>query len=166
MVTISNRQKLMRLNKSGIKKLVEFLHQLSYDNIEKNKAIRYDNIDIVFTNDDEISEIHESSMGISGTTDVITLPYEPIPSCPTCAELIVNVQMAQRLGNRKGWSAQDELALYIAHGIDHLAGNDDQTAKQYSSMRRRELSWLKKCRQEDLISQISPNVSHSETKGE
>ncbi|MBQ3810327.1 MAG: hypothetical protein II839_05855, partial [Kiritimatiellae bacterium] len=40
------------------------------------------------------------------------------------------------------WNADAELALYLAHGFDHLAGSDDATAAGYRAMRRRELRWL------------------------
>ena len=74
---------------------------------------------------------------MEGTTDVITIPYAETPGAGATAEVFVNADIAaQRGGQRETpdfaadeadgeWSPQHELALYIAHGFDHLAGGDD-----------------------------------------
>ena len=54
----------------------------------------------------------------------------------------MNISQAHRLGRRYGGPAH-ELALYIAHGCDHLAGEDDTTPAQRQRMRKRELRWLR-----------------------
>jgi ssRNA-specific RNase YbeY (16S rRNA maturation enzyme) len=38
--------------------------------------------------------------------------------------------------------ADAELALYIAHGFDHLSGADDNTPARRAAMRRTEMRWL------------------------
>ena len=40
-------------------------------------------------------------------------------------------------------TADRELALYLAHGCDHLTGADDATPAGRARMRRRELGWLR-----------------------
>ena len=37
-----------------------------------------------------------------------------------------------------GWSAQEEMLLYVVHGMLHLVGEDDRTARQRAEMQRRE----------------------------
>ncbi len=95
--------------------------------------------------DKESDECHQAIMGIEGATDVITQAYDAIPpeEPGLYGELFVNVDQALRAApKRKGWSAQKELLLYIAHGMDHLSGADDHEEKDYRQMRRRELKWL------------------------
>ena len=41
---------------------------------------------------------------------------------------------------RFGWSAAEELLLYVIHGTLHLVGYDDATPAQRATMRRRETS--------------------------
>jgi ssRNA-specific RNase YbeY (16S rRNA maturation enzyme) len=84
-----------------------------------------------------------ATFGIRVQTDVISQAYLPIPgvSGPT-AELVINLQRAIELGSRRPGGPTAELALYLAHGIDHLAGHDDDTPAARRSMRRRELRWL------------------------
>jgi len=50
-----------------------------------------------------------------------------------------------------GWSADRELALYIAHGCDHLNDNEDLSEEGYLTMRSRELSWLAQLRLTPVI---------------
>lgn len=69
------------------------------------------------------------------------------------AEVFVNVERAVLLGeSSKKWSASKELALYIAHGCDHLiTGEDDAQADERKRMRGRELRWLKEIDEADEL---------------
>ena len=97
--------------------------------------------------DAESDEMHRAIMGIEGATDVITQAYDAIPpeEPGLFGELFVNVDQARRAApNRRGWSVAKELLLYIAHGMDHLSGADDHSPRDYNTMRRRELGWLRR----------------------
>ena len=96
--------------------------------------------------DAESDEMHRAIMGVEGATDVITQAYDAIPpEAPGLfGELFVNVDQARRAApGRRGWSVAMELLLYVAHGMDHLSGADDHSPRDYNTMRRRELGWLK-----------------------
>ena len=53
-------------------------------------------------------------------------------------EVIVSSEMAIDMAADYSWDAMDELTLYIVHGLLHLCGYDDLTAKELSVMRARE----------------------------
>ena len=57
---------------------------------------------------------------------------------------------ARRVAHRwRGWSPDNELLLYVAHGMDHLSGADDADDADdagYMRMRRRELRWMSEWR--------------------
>jgi rRNA maturation RNase YbeY len=77
-------------------------------------------------------------------TDVIAFTYAPLPGEPprrSHGEILVNVERALARTSRRR-SAGRELALYLAHGCDHLAGADDRTGRGRRAMRRRELRWV------------------------
>lgn len=93
-----------------------------------------------------IAPINEAVMGHKGATDVITQSYLPLPGEDEglTAELFVNVEQAYNSApKRQGWSPDRELALYLAHGFDHLSGATDDTPTAQRSMRQRELRWLR-----------------------
>ena len=97
--------------------------------------------------DDAASDAcHRAIMGIAGATDVITQAYDAIPPEPPglYGELFVNADQARRAApNRRGWTKEKELLLYLAHGMDHLSGAEDHTPDDYVRMRRRELGWIR-----------------------
>ena len=81
--------------------------------------------------------------GVRLQTDVVVQAYEAVPGvCPATAELVLNAERALLEGGRRSGGPSRELALYLAHGLDHLAGYDDDTPSRRRAMRRRETAWL------------------------
>jgi len=104
---------------------------------------------VILTDDAGIAPFNQAVMGHTGATDVLTQRYEPVPGEPPglIGEIVVNVEQAWRTGARlararPSWSPAHELALYLAHGLDHLSGAADATPAGRDRMRRRELRWL------------------------
>ncbi len=151
---IALRRPTLRIDKKKARHLAETFHSLSVSTAAANGAPHYESVSVVLTGDSVISRIHEEALNISGTTDVITLSYAAIPSIPASAEIFVNAQLAARCGNDRSfldliegestcpWSPDHELALYIAHGFDHLVGHDDTTDSDFKTMRKREIGWV------------------------
>ena len=111
-------------------------------------------VDVLLLSPTASAAAHRAANGTDGPTDAITLPYAATPFGPARGEILLCPAVARATAaNRAGaellpeertlpWSADLELALYAAHGFDHLAGSDDSTARGFRAMRRRELSWL------------------------
>lgn len=53
-------------------------------------------------------------------------------------EVIVSADYAAAEAARYGWPAQDELLLYVVHGVLHLVGYDDTTPEAAAQMRQQE----------------------------
>lgn len=141
-IEIVNQHPSIKLKTKAIKAFAKEICGFAETVAKHNGAPIYDEITLIFTDAEQIAEAHAATMDIPTTTDVITLPYEPMPGAPLGAELIISIDMAKSKA-RTNWDASRELALYIAHGIDHLAGNDDHEPHEYRSMRARELRWLR-----------------------
>lgn len=82
-------------------------------------------------------------VGHTGTTDVITFSYLDDPETlfpgDVGLELLISAEVAGRVGDRRADSNYArELALYIAHGCLHAAGEDDLDPAARRRMRRRE----------------------------
>jgi probable rRNA maturation factor len=102
-------------------------------------------VTLELTGNSRIRTIKQSVFGLDQVTDVVTLNYDPIPGDPDpiAGELFVNAARAHACApQRQNWSADHELALYIAHSFDHLCGHDDGTESERRSMRRRDLRWV------------------------
>ncbi|MDP2991198.1 MAG: rRNA maturation RNase YbeY, partial [Kiritimatiellota bacterium] len=102
--------------------------------------------------DAAIASLNRTFLDHARATDVITFTLAPMPGggTGTCGEIHLNVQRALEEGARRG-SATDELALYLAHGCDHLAGANDRTLRERRRMRRRELLWIQRSRRAGLM---------------
>jgi len=114
------------------------------------------NISVILTDDGRIAEVKQQVFGMDEVTDVIALRYDPVPGIETraTAEVFVNVERAAKAGLRRTWTPSKELALYLAHGCDHLAGQSDEDEAQRNRMRRRELRWLREADALGLIDRL------------
>ena len=140
-VYVLNRQSAVRVNPSRLRRLLRYLLPRA---LRSRKTETWHEAGLVLVNDADMRRMNLRCFRRHGTTDVITFRYPPQPGI--CAgwsgEILVNVGEALRVGARRG-GEQRELALYVAHGCDHLADADDETPAGYGRMRRRELRWLR-----------------------
>lgn len=110
-------------------------------------------ISIALLDHQGIIPVNAAHLDKTRSTDVISFAYPPLPpSALWTGEVIVNVEMALEQGRRRQ-NVSRELALYIAHGCDHLGGAEDGTPEQRRRMRRRELRWLRELDYEEIISE-------------
>ena len=82
------------------------------------------------------SQDEERLVGTECSESSLTLPPQPPP--PLEGELIVSTETALREAAAHGWNPQDELLLYVVHGLLHLCGYDDLTDEARPAMRLRE----------------------------
>jgi len=138
----------------SIRRLVEFLAEAA--------GIRLNELSLVLVSNDGIIEINKKHLRRDHITDVISylLPSFPGEKNLPSGEIFVNIQLASNAKGRKGWNRSRELALYIAHGIDHLAGEDDADRRGYLRMRRRELAWLRLAGEKGLLKGLMTKEKH------
>ena len=107
---------------------------------------------MVLTDDAGIVPVNTVFLDHTCVTDVVTFMLAPIPGggAGACGEIYINVQRAMEEGAHRG-NASDELALYLAHGCDHLTGANDRTLRERRRMRRRELLWIRRSRRFGLM---------------
>lgn len=119
-------------------------------------AESWSEITVLFTDHDGIIPVNRSCFSKNGTTDVISLAYAPGPETPDryAGEIVVNVEKALEVGPAHGGCA-DELALYLAHGIHHLAGASDRTPALRAKMLRQEHGWVGEATQNGLLGKLT-----------
>ena len=140
----------------------------------RGRAADFGAVTLCFVGPAAIARIHRQALGLPGETDVVTLAYAAAPGATAAAEIFVNPALALRRGagraaldltapeRRLAWSPDHELALYIAHGFDHLAGADDAAPAGFAAMRRRELAWIRRADGLGLVAGLfkTPGGSH------
>ena len=98
---------------------------------------------IVLVDDTSITQTNREYFAKNRPTDVISFRYDPVPGEDHAwsGDLVINVDRAVQVGpDHKG--IDYELALYIAHGFDHLSGAEDNTDAKRKKMRATETAWL------------------------
>ena len=83
-------------------------------------------LSIVFVNDAEIAQVHADFMDDPSPTDVITFDH---------GEVLISADTARRQAAEYGQHMEREIALYIVHGLLHLAGHEDRGEAQVEAMR-------------------------------
>ncbi|MDP9291039.1 MAG: rRNA maturation RNase YbeY [Verrucomicrobiota bacterium] len=84
-------------------------------------------VEVSIVSDAKIAELHERFMGISGPTDVITFEH---------GEIVIGAATAESNAKRYRHAVEDEIGIYIIHGLLHLSGFQDDTAKNRGAMHR------------------------------
>lgn len=144
-IVIDNRQRLCRVDRRGLRVL---LAALAGSAQRARRQPPWRELSVILTDDAGSAAFNHAIMRHDGPTDVITQRYEALPGEPPglVGELVINIERAWQVGvrGRRGWSPAHELALYLAHGCDHLNDEDDATPAGRQRMRRRELRWLRK----------------------
>jgi len=149
-IAIDNRQPTFRINRAALRRLAADLAA----HAARLGARPWRDVTLILVDDAGSAPLNRAIMGHAGATDVITQRYLPLPGEPDglVGELIVNVERAWQVGvRRRGWSPARELALYIAHGCDHLNDAEDATPAGRRRMRRRELRWLARVQVPDCL---------------
>jgi probable rRNA maturation factor len=72
-----------------------------------------------------MARLHRQFLGVPGPTDVLTFHH---------GEIVISAETARRQARALGNTTEDELRLYILHGLLHLCGFDDKSARARAAM--------------------------------
>ena len=150
--TVVNRQKNHPIRPQELQRLTDWLGgKLA----ARTAPAHWGEISIMLVDDEGITQTNREYFGKNRPTDVISFRYEPVPgeASEFSGDLLVNVDRAMSEGTARG-NIDRELALYIAHGFDHLSGAEDDTPEKRKKMRATETAWLRKAAAEGLLEQL------------
>jgi probable rRNA maturation factor len=89
--------------------------------------VELEDLSIILVSDRRMAELHRRFLDLSGPTDVITFQH---------GEIFVSAETARSHARRFGNSLEDELRLYVVHGLLHLHGFDDKSPADATEMER------------------------------
>lgn len=140
-VDVSNRQRRLKTGAAWVRDLV--------GRASAAIGIEEGEISVVLVGDAAMAKVNEEWLEHEGPTDVITFGLseatDEVDAWPggLAGDIVVSTETACRMAEELGWSAENELAYYIIHGLLHLAGYDDTTATVRADMRRAERRVMK-----------------------
>ncbi|NBB95768.1 MAG: rRNA maturation RNase YbeY [Planctomycetes bacterium] len=130
---IASRTQAMRVPRKRIGELVNF--------IARRERTALHDVDVTVVDSREMTRLNRTYLQHAGTTDVISFDLtdrraELTPGLTV--QLIVNAQLAVKEASRRSHGPQRELLLYVAHGLLHAMGYDDQTPADAKTMSARQ----------------------------
>ena len=117
-ICVYNRQRGVRFDLGWLRRFAALaLAECEGEGIAAGVALEgLGEIEVSVVSDRVIAGVHKEFMGIEGATDVITFEH---------GEIVMSAETAERQGREFGQRIEEELGLYIVHGILHLNGYDD-----------------------------------------
>lgn len=100
--------------------------------------LRLEEIEVSLVSDDAIARVHADFMDDPTPTDVITFHH---------GEIVISLDTAAAQAAEHRTSYEDEVALYIVHGLLHLGGWTDTEPAPREEMHAKQADILRTCLQ-------------------
>lgn len=140
-IFIENRQKKTRISKAKLARWTEkILKLIGWKSVGLSLAL---------VNDSEIRGLHRLFLGEDWPTDVLAFgqiegKFIPQRGIPFLGDVVVSVETARRAAPQFGNRWDEELLLYVCHGILHLMGYRDSTSVKKAKMDKKQETILRK----------------------
>ncbi len=109
--------------------------------IAADAVVAQGEVSITLVRDAAMHQLNRQYLDHDYTTDVLSFVLEREDD-RLIGEIIANLDYAERESARYGWRPEDELLLYIIHGMLHLVGHDDLDEAGRAKMRHAEAAYL------------------------
>ena len=132
-IEVSNRQRLLQVHTGKLRAVAR--------QVFRAEGVQRAWLGIALVDDREIRRLHREFLGLDSATDVLTFPLHE-QGQPLSGEIVISVETAMREGPPHQNDPEEELCLYLTHGILHLCGYEDQTGKGARLMQKRQQELL------------------------
>lgn len=139
-IRVNNTQGI-KISLSKIRKLTRYV--LAYEGIKRTRI----EISVVLVDNKSIKKINKEYLGRPRPTDVISFCmwegsfYTIHPEL--LGDVVVSVEQAKKMALKLHKDFEQELSLYLIHGLLHLLGYKDDTLRNSKRMHKRGLDILK-----------------------
>lgn len=142
-IDISDQQSLLAVSHDRLREVI--------GRVLTEESIATAQISLALVDDESIHRINREFLGHNYPTDVISFQLDSESDIESAhesklkqleGELVVSTETALREAHAHGWTAEDELTLYVVHGLLHLCGYDDLNDEARPVMRQRERHML------------------------
>jgi probable rRNA maturation factor len=134
-IAIANRQRRWRVDSTALKTAAAL--------VLREEGITKADVSIAVVNDKTIHDINRQFLNHDESTDVISFVLDQ-QGKSIDGEIVLSADTAASAAKEIGWSAQEEMLLYVIHGALHLTGYDDVKPAARRQMRSREKHYLAK----------------------
>ena len=137
-ISVRNLQRKISVNVAELERFSKYAvqHSLQLPKRRRTDLRELSEIFIGLISDRRMALLHRKFLGQSGPTDVLTFQH---------GEIFISVDTARRHAHAFQSSLLRELKLYIAHGLLHLHGFDDETPSESHKMKAAQEKILRNC---------------------
>jgi probable rRNA maturation factor len=132
-IHITNRQKTLPVDRRRIRRAVAA--------ILGDAGIREAGVSVAIVDDPTIARLHQQFLGDPGPTDVLSFVFERSKDSLD-GEVVASADTARVCAAKYKSTPEEELLLYVVHGMLHLVGYDDATPNQRAAMRTSETQYI------------------------
>ncbi len=128
-ITVRSLQRTVRVNVAALQEFAQQALQVCF-RIPRNEPTqlkRLREIFVLLISDRRMARLHRQFLNKAGPTDVLTFEH---------GEIFISAERARDHAQRFGSSLEQELRLYIVHGLLHLHGFDDRSEVEAERMER------------------------------
>lgn len=146
-IKIHNRNKKFKLNEL-------FLKRIAFEVLDIVKGRGIGELEIVFLSDKAIKPLNKKYMGENSPTDVLSfnLDADEFGKKGFFGEIFISTDTALTNSKFYGTRLENEITLYVIHGILHLFGYEDYTKKDRVEMSKKQDKVLETlCKRIDLF---------------
>lgn len=146
LVHVTNSQDIVELSLQEVEALTCSL--IEY------KQVPCDELSVHFVGVSDIAKLHEEYFNDPSPTDCITFPVDDTTEDTfyrVLGDVFVCPEVALDYAKKHLVSFEEELSLYVVHGILHLLGYDDIKDEEREIMRREEALCMEHLRKHQLI---------------
>ena len=140
-VAVQDSQHLVPIRRAKVRRIAE--KTLNHFRVGREACLN-----ILFLDDFHMSELHRRFLGKRGPTDVLAFSMQegkPLKGDAfLLGDIAISTETALRHARRFRSTVEEELQLYVIHGILHLLGYEDHGVARLK-MRRKEKELLKSC---------------------
>ena len=136
-LTVINSQNLINFDLEYVKSKVDLACQLCVRESKESAPLKeLESVEISIIDDKQIAKVHGEFMNDPSPTDVITFDY---------GEILVSAETALSNSEELQVSLENEILLYIIHGMLHLGGYLDGSRAEFKEMKSLQEMILDSC---------------------
>ena len=136
-LTVINSQNLINFDLEYVKSKVDVACQLCVRESKESAPLKeLESVEISIIDDKQIAKVHGEFMDDPSPTDVITFDY---------GEILVSAETAFSNSEEMQVSLENEVLLYIIHGMLHLGGYLDGSRAEFKEMKSLQEMILDSC---------------------
>ncbi len=137
-IFLQNRQRALPLDVPWLRQFAPLALEKCRDLCADGKFAlnTFEEVSVAIVSDRTIARLHVDFMGIAGPTDVLTFDH---------GEIVMSAQTAAIYAAEHRHRVEEELALYTVHGLLHLNGFDDGSARDAARMQKVQSRVLREC---------------------